>query len=102
MKVLFCGDIVGRSGRDVVIREVPRLRRELLRLGRQRQLASRRLAGRVIEANALLAQMGHPIIEFDPISGLVTLHRERLVVRHPAEPANLQWRTRHVVAPRAS
>ena len=29
MKVLFCGDIVGRSGRDVVIREVPRLRREL-------------------------------------------------------------------------
>ena len=29
MKVLFCGDIVGRAGRDVVIREVPRLRREL-------------------------------------------------------------------------
>jgi metallophosphoesterase (TIGR00282 family) len=26
MKVLFCGDIVGRSGRDVVLREVPRLR----------------------------------------------------------------------------
>ena len=29
MKVLFCGDIVGRAGRDVVIKEVPRLRREL-------------------------------------------------------------------------
>lgn len=29
MKVMFCGDIVGRSGRDAVIREVPRLRREL-------------------------------------------------------------------------
>ncbi|MDP1909326.1 MAG: TIGR00282 family metallophosphoesterase, partial [Hyphomicrobium sp.] len=29
MKVLFCGDIVGRAGRDVVIKEIPRLRREL-------------------------------------------------------------------------
>jgi metallophosphoesterase (TIGR00282 family) len=29
MKVLFCGDIVGRSGRDVVLREVPRLRAAL-------------------------------------------------------------------------
>ena len=29
MKVLFCGDIVGRAGRDAVIKEVPRLRREL-------------------------------------------------------------------------
>jgi metallophosphoesterase (TIGR00282 family) len=28
MKVLFCGDIVGRSGRDAVVREVPRLRQE--------------------------------------------------------------------------
>ncbi|MBV8411969.1 MAG: YmdB family metallophosphoesterase [Alphaproteobacteria bacterium] len=28
MKFLFCGDIVGRAGRDVVIKEVPRLRRE--------------------------------------------------------------------------
>ena len=27
--MLFCGDIVGRAGRDVVIKEVPRLRREL-------------------------------------------------------------------------
>ena len=29
MKVLFCGDIVGRSGRDAVLREVPRLRQAL-------------------------------------------------------------------------
>ena len=29
MKFLFCGDIVGRSGRDVVIKEVPRLRRDV-------------------------------------------------------------------------
>ena len=29
MKVLFAGDIVGRAGRDAVIKEVPRLRREL-------------------------------------------------------------------------
>ena len=29
MKVLFCGDIVGRAGRDVVLREVPRLREKL-------------------------------------------------------------------------
>ena len=29
MKVLFCGDIVGRSGREAVIKNVPRLRREL-------------------------------------------------------------------------
>jgi metallophosphoesterase (TIGR00282 family) len=29
MKVLFCGDIVGRSGREAVTRNVPRLRREL-------------------------------------------------------------------------
>src|ERR1700730_14556663 len=29
MEGLFCGDIVGRAGRDVVIKEVPRLRREL-------------------------------------------------------------------------
>ena len=29
MKVLFCGDIVGRSGREAVTKHVPRLRREL-------------------------------------------------------------------------
>lgn len=29
MKVMFCGDVVGRAGRDIVIKEVPRLRREL-------------------------------------------------------------------------
>jgi metallophosphoesterase (TIGR00282 family) len=29
MKVLFCGDIVGRSGRDVVVQQVPELRRKL-------------------------------------------------------------------------
>ena len=29
MKLLFCGDIVGRSGRDVVTSNLPRLRREL-------------------------------------------------------------------------
>ena len=29
MKVLFCGDIVGRSGRDAVIREVPKLKTQL-------------------------------------------------------------------------
>jgi len=29
MRLLFCGDIVGRSGRDVVLEQVPRLRREL-------------------------------------------------------------------------
>src|SRR5258707_3291059 len=29
MKVLFWGAIVGRAGRDVVIKEVPRLRRDL-------------------------------------------------------------------------
>ena len=29
MKVLFCGDIVGRAGRDAVIKEIPRLRRDL-------------------------------------------------------------------------
>src|SRR5258708_25313315 len=29
MKVWFCGDIVGRAARDAVIKEVPRLRREL-------------------------------------------------------------------------
>jgi hypothetical protein len=29
MKIMFCGDIVGRAGRDAVVREVPRLRREL-------------------------------------------------------------------------
>ena len=28
MRVLFCGDIVGRAGRDVVVREVPRLRQQ--------------------------------------------------------------------------
>ncbi|MCX7361205.1 MAG: YmdB family metallophosphoesterase, partial [Alphaproteobacteria bacterium] len=28
MKVLFCGDIVGRSGREAVQKHVPRLRRE--------------------------------------------------------------------------
>src|SRR5438105_13607415 len=28
MKVLFCGDIVGRSGREAVTKNVPRLRRE--------------------------------------------------------------------------
>jgi metallophosphoesterase (TIGR00282 family) len=29
MKLLFCGDIVGRSGRDVLCEQVPRLRKEL-------------------------------------------------------------------------
>jgi metallophosphoesterase (TIGR00282 family) len=29
MKVMFCGDIVGRSGRDAVTKHVPRLRRDL-------------------------------------------------------------------------
>ena len=29
MKVLFCGDIVGRAGRDAIIKEIPRLRRDL-------------------------------------------------------------------------
>jgi calcineurin-like phosphoesterase len=29
MKILFCGDVVGRSGREVVIANLPRLRREL-------------------------------------------------------------------------
>jgi metallophosphoesterase (TIGR00282 family) len=29
MKVLFCGDIVGRSGREVVLQQVPELRRKL-------------------------------------------------------------------------
>src|SRR5438552_16756129 len=28
MKVLFCGDIVGRSGREAVTKNVPRLRRD--------------------------------------------------------------------------
>ena len=29
MKILFCGDVVGRSGREIVIRNVPDLRRKL-------------------------------------------------------------------------
>ncbi len=29
MKVLFCGDIVGRSGREVVVKHLPKLRKEL-------------------------------------------------------------------------
>ena len=29
MRLLLCGDVVGRSGRDVVTAHVPRLRREL-------------------------------------------------------------------------
>ena len=29
MRILFCGDIVGRSGREVVVEQVPRLKREL-------------------------------------------------------------------------
>src|SRR5436853_7758451 len=29
MKVLFCGDIVGRSGREAVLQHVPELRRRL-------------------------------------------------------------------------
>ena len=29
MKILFCGDVVGRSGREVVLSEVPRLKREM-------------------------------------------------------------------------
>ncbi|MCP4327765.1 MAG: TIGR00282 family metallophosphoesterase [Alphaproteobacteria bacterium] len=29
MKILFCGDIVGRSGRDIVVEQVPLLRRRL-------------------------------------------------------------------------
>lgn len=28
MKILFCGDVVGRSGREVVLKHVPRLRKE--------------------------------------------------------------------------
>jgi metallophosphoesterase (TIGR00282 family) len=30
MRILLCGDLVGRVGREIVIREMPRLRRELL------------------------------------------------------------------------
>lgn len=29
MRILFCGDVVGRSGRDIVLKEVPLLREEL-------------------------------------------------------------------------
>lgn len=29
MRILYCGDVVGRSGRDVVTRELPRIKREL-------------------------------------------------------------------------
>lgn len=29
MKLLFCGDVVGRSGREVILKEIPRLREEL-------------------------------------------------------------------------
>ncbi|MCH2548161.1 MAG: YmdB family metallophosphoesterase, partial [Alphaproteobacteria bacterium] len=29
MKLLFCGDVVGRTGRDAVLRHVPTLREEL-------------------------------------------------------------------------
>ena len=29
MRLLFCGDVVGRSGREVVVAQLPRLRREL-------------------------------------------------------------------------
>jgi calcineurin-like phosphoesterase len=29
MRLLFCGDIVGRSGRDVLVEHMPRLRKEL-------------------------------------------------------------------------
>lgn len=29
MRILFCGDVVGRSGREVVVEQLPRLRREL-------------------------------------------------------------------------
>src|SRR3954468_16519732 len=29
MRILFCGDLVGRSGRDVVVERLPGLRREL-------------------------------------------------------------------------
>lgn len=29
MRLLFCGDVVGRSGREVVVEQLPRLRREL-------------------------------------------------------------------------
>ena len=28
MRILFCGDLVGRSGRDVVVEHLPRLREE--------------------------------------------------------------------------
>ena len=28
MRILFCGDLVGRSGRDVVVEHLPRLRDE--------------------------------------------------------------------------
>ncbi len=29
MKILFCGDVVGRAGRDVVVKELPRMKRDL-------------------------------------------------------------------------
>lgn len=29
MRILFCGDVVGRSGRDAVLRHIPQLRREM-------------------------------------------------------------------------
>ena len=29
MRLMLCGDVVGRAGRDVIARELPRLRREL-------------------------------------------------------------------------
>ena len=29
MRILFCGDVMGRAGRDVVVAHLPRLRRDL-------------------------------------------------------------------------
>lgn len=29
LKILYCGDVVGRSGRDIVLKEIPKLREEL-------------------------------------------------------------------------
>ena len=42
MRLLFCGDIVGRSGRDVLCEQVPRLRREAGARLRHRQRRERR------------------------------------------------------------
>ena len=31
MRILYCGDVMGRSGRDIVTSELPKLRERLLR-----------------------------------------------------------------------